>query len=268
MISQRDLIIYLAIKYNGDYDSLLYAIDRKECPDAEIVKNTVSQIKCKTLTMIDDDYPQYLKQFPRSPIVLFYYGDISLIDEKHYRYNLGVVGTRHPSEYGVMYTRKIVKEVAKDCNIVSGLAIGIDGEAHRMAIEAGTKTIAVLGSGIDNPWPDSNINLYHDILNSGGLIISEYPGTLDPTQLTFPVRNRIVAMLSNTLLVTEANGYKTGTRITVGFMLSYNKEVLAIPYSLEVKDSYCNRLLTLGAHAVMNGEDVLINMNLRKINLI
>ena len=268
MISQRDLIIYLAIKYNGDYDSLLYAIDRKECPYAEMVKKTVSQIKCKTLTMIDDDYPQYLKQFPRCPIVLFYYGDISLIDERHYRNNLGVVGTRHPSEYGVVNTRRLVKEVAKDCSIVSGLAIGIDAEAHAMAIEAGTKTIAVLGSGIDNPWPDDNINLYHDIINNGGLIISEYPNMMEPTPLTFPVRNRIIAMLSNTLLVTEANGYKTGTRITVGFMLSYNKEVLAIPYSLEVKNSYCNRLLTLGAHAVINGEDILISMNLRKLNLI
>lgn len=268
MISYRNILIYNAIIYDGDYDSVLNASCRVDDPDPRLVEKVVGELKCKVLTMVDPDYPLYLKKHTRAPLVLFYYGDISLINDEHINSNLGIVGTRSPTDYGLMNTKKIVYEVAKDCVIVSGMADGIDGQAHRAAIEAGAKTVAVLGSGIDNPYPAVNLKLYSDIIESGGLVISEYPNMSPPTGIHFPIRNRLIAMFSKSLLVTEAYGTMSGTSITVTFALGMGKDVMCIPYPAEEINSFCNHLLYEGAKFVRDGRDVLIDMNLEPIKII
>ena len=268
MFLSRNLLIYLAVIYDGDYDSVLYYSVKSNDYDPREVERVVSELKCKALTMIDPEYPDYLRKQPRAPIVLFYYGDISLINDEHIKTNLGVVGTRSPTDYGLMHTKKIVYEVAKDCVIVSGMAQGIDAQAHQAAIEAGGKTVAVLGSGIDNPWPLVNIKLYHDIIKSGGLVVSEYPNMSPPIGFHFPTRNRLIAMFSEALLVTEAYGTTSGTSITVGCALNLGKDVMCIPYPAEAIDSFCNHLLWEGANLVRDGKDVLVDMKLEPIKII
>ena len=268
MNSGRILLIYLAIIYEGDYDAVMAAASKRYDPDFYEINRVVSSLKCKTLTFLDPEYPAYLKKQPRCPLVLFYYGDISLIDDEHYKSNLAVVGTRSPTEYGLYHTKRIVTEVAKDCTIISGMARGIDGQAHRATLDAGGKTVAVLGSGIDNPYPSDNIDIYHDIIAKGGLVISEYPNNCMPYNLHFPVRNRLIAMFSSAVLVTDADGFRTGTSITVGFACELGKKVMAIPHPVENLSSFCNQLLYEGCLFVRDGHDILIDMDLEQIKLL
>lgn len=264
MNSNRNLLIYLAILHDGDYDKVLDDVTNHKYPSIEEADEVVSKLKCNTLTILDEEYPSYLKKMNRPPYVLFYYGDISLIDEEHLKTNLGVVGTRKATYYGLTNTYRLVREVSKKCNIVSGLALGIDARAHRSAINARTKTIAVLGSGIDNPWPDLNVELYQDIIASGGLVVSEYPNMSEPNMAHFPIRNRLIVMFSSALLVTEAYDFKTGTSITVRFAHLYNKPVMAIPYSLKYHNSFCNHLIREGERLIRNGNDILLEMGLNE----
>ncbi len=262
MNSGRNLLIYLAVIYDGDYDAIIEAVTKKLDPNFEEVEKVVSQLKCNVLTMLDPDYPRYLKTFPKAPLVLFYYGDITLIDDENYKKNLAVIGTRSPSDYGLFHTERLVYEVGNHCNIVSGLSKGIDKQAHQTAVNCGSKTIAVLGSGIDNPYPICNIDLYHDIIKNGGLVISEYPNMCSPKPRNFPNRNRLISMFSNSLLVTQAYGKRTGTALCVSFSLSYGKEVMAIPYPVNEIDSFCNDLIYEGAKLVRDGHDILVDMNI------
>ena len=268
MISGRIILIYLAIIHDGNYDAILADAAKGIDPNFQMMVDTVNKLKCKTLTILDPDYPNYLRKMPHPPLVLFYYGDISLIDDEHIKYNLGVVGTRDATDYGLYHTKRLVYEVAKDCNIISGLADGIDGIAHQAALEAGAKTVAVLGSGIDNPYPSVNIKLYYDIIENGGLVVSEYPYKSEPAMHHFPIRNRLIAMFSSALLVGEAHGFRTGTSITVNFALSYGHEVMCIPYPVDVIDSFCNHLIYEGAKLVRDGLDILTDMDLKEIKII
>ena len=268
MNSGRLALIYYAVIYDGNRDAIIRAVTKREKFKYEDIRKVVRSVKSKTLTYLDPEYPNYLKLMPNAPIVLFYYGDISLIDDYHHKYNLALVGTRTPTEYGKYHTKKIVTEVAKDCNIVSGMAKGIDGVAHRAALENKAKTVAVLGSGIDNPWPSDNVELYHDIIKSGGLVISEYPGMSEPSRYHFPIRNRLIAMFSKALLVTEAIGMNSGTGITVGFANMLNISVMSLPYPAEQIDSFCNELIFEGARLVRDGKDVLTEMELQEIKII
>ena len=268
MNSNRNLLIYLAIIHDGNYDAIMNAIYHRIFPSEEEVNEEVSKLKCNVLTVLDPNYPKYLKRMARFPLVLFYYGDISLINEDRLKSNLAVVGTRKATSYGLKNTSRIIKEMGDKVCIVSGLARGIDAQAHQAALNVGAKTIAVLGSGIDNPWPEENALLYRDIITHGGLVVSEYPHMSTPDMTHFPVRNRLIAMFAESLLVTEAYGYRTGTSITVGFANSYGRLVMCIPYPPHIEDSFCNQLLYEGATFVRNGQDILLELGLEEIKII
>ena len=268
MNSNRNKLIYLAILFDGDYDAILSAVKKYSYPSDEAILEEVNKLKCQTLTILDEDYPQYLKNYPRSPFVLFYYGDISLINAEHLNSNLGVVGTRKATSYGLYNTKRIVRELNAECTIVSGLAKGIDAAAHQAAIDSNAKTVAVLGSGIDNVWPLENEDLYHSIIEHGGLVVSEYPNMSEPLDIHFPVRNRLIVMFSNAILVTEAHGYRTGTAITVKYAMAFNKLLMSIPYPLGISDSYCNHLLHEGVQCVRNVKDVLLEMDVTDLKII
>ncbi len=254
-MNPRDYLIYLSLKFNGDYKMLMEAINkREEIPDFE-----QPNLKCNAVTVLDDDYPQELKNFYQFPLVLFYYGDLSLI--KNINKNLAVVGSRRVSTYGYRKTKEIVSELAKDVNIVSGLAIGTDSIAQKVALNSGGKVIAVLGSGIDYCYPSRNKDLYEE-LKKNHLVISEYPGLTEPTPDKFPFRNRLIAMFSNTILIPEAK-LKSGTSVTAAYGIGYNKNICCIPH-LASKESLCNNLIANGAFLVEDAKDVLEVMDIKK----
>ncbi len=253
----REILVYLAIKHNGDWDKIYYDIQQKTPIESEeIVKNVLQNIKSNYITIIDKEYPKCLKINFKPPFVLFYYGDISLLNNSDNK--VSIIGTRNCSSYGVNMTEKITSEVAKEYPIVSGLARGIDSIAHKSAIFSGGKTIAVLGSGIDYCYPKENKVLYDEIKNNH-LLISEYPSMTEPRKENFPFRNRIIAALAKTIVVVEAS-YKSGTSTTVCWALEFGKQVCCVPH-LAGENSLCNKLINEGALLVESGKDVLKEVN-------
>lgn len=251
MIKSNKILAYLSVKYEGDWLKIYDAILKKETVKAAEVEKTLSSLKCKYVTLFDEEYPPSLKNVFRPPFTLFYYGDISLI--QNHEKCLSVVGSRESTFYGENCTREIVKEVAKDFNIVSGMAKGIDTIAHTSSLDVGGKTIAVLGCGIDYVYPKENFELYEKI-KKDHLIISEYPNDTPPKPYYFPIRNRIIALLSKALLVTEAAS-QSGTLTTVAVAISSGKDVMCIPYPFN-QGSECNRIIKDGGFLVDSPKDV------------
>jgi len=256
-MSGRELLAGLAMKHNGDFKKIYQSIkDREKFTDEEI-KNYLDKIKSKYITILDDEYPEILKQVYMPPFVLFYHGDISLLKSEDIK--VAVVGSRDCSEYGKNITKTLVNVLSKNKRIiVSGLARGIDSVAHEACLNSDGRTIAVLGSGINNCYPHSGKHLYEKI-KKDHLVISEYPNDLEPSPTNFPNRNRIVAGIADKVLVTEA--YRnSGTNITILFALRQGKDVLAVPY-MAGKNSACNSFIQDGAFLINNEEDVLFYTN-------
>ncbi|MFA5235908.1 MAG: DNA-processing protein DprA [Bacilli bacterium] len=253
MIKGRDIIIHLAIKYEGDWNRIYEAIKAKEPATVAEVGASMEQLKSETLTIIDDDYPENLKRIYKPPFVLFYHGDKSLLT--YGKASLAVIGSRKPSPYGEAMTRAIVKDlVAGEILIVSGLARGIDHIAHQTTLAADGKTIAVLGSGINRPYPEETKVTYEKI-KQRQLVLSEYPDRVEPHKDNFPWRNRIIAGLAQAVFVTEAR-HRSGTLITVGYALYLGKDVYVLPHPANVESS-CNRLIRDGAVLVESAHDIL-----------
>ena len=251
----RQILIYLAIKYEGDAERIFAALQLHEDIDVsyEEVKRVCGGLKCKAITFLDYDYPEGLKRVCRPPLVLFYYGDITLLSDKKTKY--GVVGSREYSEYGKNATQKLVSEIGKDKVIVSGLAKGIDALAHQMAIDSGARTVAVLGSGIDNCYPLENLELYEEIKRKH-LVISEYPGFSEPKQGHFPKRNRIIVGLSDFMIVPQINSYQSGTMISINLCLQMNKPLFVVPYPV-FERTINNEIIKEGADIALNGRQIL-----------
>jgi len=209
----------------------------------------------KTISIKDPEYPALLREIPDAPDVLYLRGklpDIALP-------TFAIVGTRRLTRYGKEQTEKIARELAQaGIMIVSGLARGIDTLAHAAAVEAGIPTVAVLGTGIDDPtiFPQQNVKLANEIIEKGGCVLSEYPPGTHGTKYTFPARNRIIAGLSIGTLVMEAP-IKSGALITARLALDYNREVFAIPHQLGCwTGEGCNSILHQGAHLVREAKDI------------
>lgn len=250
-ITSREILIALVIQYKGDWKDILRAVQKVEKPEDQFIEQA-RNLKCGVITLLDPEYPTFLRSCQQSPFALFYYGDINLVADA--TKNVSIVGSRAYSEYGEIHTREIAGDLAeRGYNIVSGLAKGIDTIAHKAAIDRGGKTIAVLGCGIDFCYPATNAKLYAKI-KKDHLLLSEYPGNLEPMPYYFPHRNRIVAALSNTLVVTEAK-YQSGSLTTALFALEGNSDVMCLPYPAG-ELSECNRLIQNGACLVENADDV------------
>ncbi len=240
----REMLIASSIKVNGDWDSLLRMIKNKETLEENEAKTLLASLKCKAVTLIDEDYPESLKRCPKPPIVLFYYGDLSLASD-HSR-NVAYIGSRDATDYGIEMARYFSDAlVERGAVVVSGMARGIDAAAHEEVLKQRGKTIAVLGSGIDRPFPASSANLYKRI-KTDGLILSEYPNDTAPDQKQFPFRNRIIAALSNLVIVGEASK-RSGTLITVGYALTCGSEVACVP-TRAGQQATTNNLIKEGAH--------------------
>ena len=203
---------------------------------------------------INPTYQDMLKKIPSAPKKIYAIGNISLLNEK----SISIVGSRNSSEYGRKITKSITKDLVQSgIVIVSGMANGIDSVAHKTCLEYGGKTIAVLGSGFRHIFPKENEELFHQIIENDGLVISEYPIDTPVQMKNFPKRNRIISGLSIGLLVIEA-AYRSGTSITAKYAKVQERKVFCIPNSIGNKNSYGTiNLIQNGAILVRNAQDIL-----------
>jgi DNA processing protein len=251
------------LKKAGLDSPALRAIDQwrgKINPDVEIEK--LERFKVRVLTCNDAAYPKRLKEIYDYPPVIYIKGSLLPEDD----WCLAVVGTRRATVYGKQVTAEIVTDLARSkITIVSGLARGIDTVAHRSALEAGGRTVAVFASGLDVIYPAENEKLAHDIMEHGA-IISEYPLGARPRAENFPRRNRILSGLSLGVLVTEADE-DSGAIITARDALEQDREVFAIPGSiLSVASRGANRMIQAGeAKLVRTYSDILEELNLTTV---
>ena len=193
----------------------------------------------KFITKYNKDFPKCFLEIDECPIILYYLGDISLIGQKC----VGVVGSRTPTNYGKIITASLVKDLTKNGLVIaSGLAYGVDTIAHTTCLENNGKTIAVLAGGLKNIYPATNLALAK-LITENGLLITEYRPALKATKYTFPYRNRIIACISDGILITEAK-IKSGSLHTKEYALSYNKEIFAVPGNINSLESEgTNRLI-------------------------
>ena len=202
----------------------------------------------------DAQYPPLLRQIAHPPHLLYVYGETDLTD----RFPVAVVGTRRASAYGLTHTREIAAELAQTgvC-VVSGLALGIDAAAHTGALDGGGRTVAVLGSALDKPYPQENEPLMRRILESGGSVVSEYaPGT-PPSRYSFLQRNRIIAGMCLGTLVTEGPR-RSGALNTATRKLQNGREVFALPGNVDSPGAQLpNMLISEGARLVTGAADIL-----------
>lgn len=217
----------------------------------------LEQTGTKICTIIDEDYPVLLKEMYLPPIVLYYQGDWSLSK----RNLLGVVGSRLISDYGKKVVRDIVPAIVQAGVVtVSGLAKGIDYETHKQTIQNGGQSIAVIGTGLDRSYPAENRELQAEMATRQ-LVVSEYPLGTGPQKLHFPMRNRIIAGMSQGVLVIEAKE-RSGSLITANLALQENREVFAVPGNI-LNPAYkgTNQLIQAGAKAVLSYNDIASEMD-------
>jgi len=230
---------------------VIVAARREEALDHEIKE--AKRLGIRIVTLLDSDYPRLLREIENPPLVLYMRGEEEIDTTR----TLAIVGTRRTSGYG----RGMAKRLAHDLGalgliVVSGLAIGIDAAAHRGALDAKGRTVAVLGSGFLHPYPASNKRLLDEIGRSGA-VVSEYPLDTHPAKWTFPQRNRIIAGLSRGVIVVEAP-QRSGALITARLALEEGREVFAVPGNVTSTGSAgTNRLIKDGATLVESVEDVL-----------
>jgi len=221
----------------------------------------MSTNEIKQISIDDENYPPLLKEIKDAPKVLYYIGSLTKPDEKIF----AIVGTRMFSSYGKQITLEIAGDLAEaGLTIVSGLAPGIDTFSHQATLERKGRTIAVLGTGLDEKsfYPKENIKLARKIIETGGCLISEYPAGTRGARFTFPQRNRIVSALSSGVLVVEAK-QKSGALITADFAFKQNRKVFAVPGPIHSSNSKGPHfLIKKGAKLVENANDILKELNL------
>lgn len=224
--------------------------------DAELER--AARAGVSLLTIEDAGYPSLLRAAPGAPPLIYVRGGLAAADD----WAVAVVGTRSPTSYGREVAHRLSHDLAlSGVTIVSGLAIGVDSIAHLAALDAGGRTIAVLGSGVDLPYPWRNRGLAERICAQGALI-SDYPLGARPAAANFPPRNRLISGLSLGTLVVEA-GERSGALITVGFALEQGRDVFAVPGQIFSRQSVgTHRLLRDGAAIATAADDILAALNL------
>lgn len=202
----------------------------------------------------DKRYPEKLKEIKNPPSRLYVLGNEKILNENA----ISIIGSRTNTQYGEKMCKRFAKNLVEyNINIISGLAIGIDGIAHKSAIENGGKTIAVLPSGFNNIYPSQHKKLATEILEHGGTLITEYEPDIIANSKRFLERNRIVAGLGMGTLIIEA-GYRSGTRVTAKYAKEQGKKVFCIPSNLDnLKGKSTNELIQKGAILVTKVEDIL-----------
>ncbi len=237
---KREAILWYSIKYDGDWTKIGNAIKLKEN------YSIIDYPYCYT-TIIDDNYPISFKKLRYPPWIIYYEGNYELLKKK----GIGIVGARNCSLEALENTKKITQKLSNRYVIVSGLAKGIDAKAHENALE----TIGILGCGIDTIYPKQNEWLFLK-MREEGLILSEYPMHVKPYAHHFPWRNRLIAALSESLIVVEAT-VKSGTMLTVNECLELSKPIYCVPTAFSNKKYLgCNILIRNGANILVDECDI------------
>jgi DNA processing protein len=245
-------------------------IDKKKVKEEEILNSNkpflfnkqlgiLKDKKVKIITILDKDYPKNLKELEDAPPILYCKGEIIPKDSNA----VAIVGTRRATEYGKNVARTLGKKLSElGITIVSGMAMGIDTQAHIGALEAGGRTLAVMGTGIDLIYPASNRNLASKIVERGALL-TELPPLSPPLPYHFPARNRIISGLSKAVIAVEA-AERSGVFSTVRWALEYGRDVYALPGDINRKVSEgTNKLIKEGAIPLTSYKDILENTDLK-----
>ena len=250
----------------------LYALILKSLKqnDLQKVVDKMDEKGIRVVTFVSEDYPERLKQISDPPLVLYCKGDIRLLKSRCF----AIVGTRHITNYGKIITEKFAKDLTDaGFTIVSGLASGVDSVAHRAALDRKGKVIAVFAGAYDNVFPTSNYDLAREI-EGGGLLIWEFQPTFGGLrQFHFPVRNRIIAGLSEGVLITEA-GAKSGALYTKNYALENNIDVFAVPGNITSSASLGTNRAIACSHAIpvvdiadiLNVYNMQISMNIPTVS--
>ena len=255
----RIALIATAVECRGEWDEIYRRLRDKKSPSPEEAERLLATIQCKVTTVLDPDYPAVLRErCPKPPFVLFYYGDIKLARDSNQI--LTVVGARVCTDYAYQKTKYLVREIADRGYIVAtGLARGIDTAAAEVTSEMPKKTIGVLGCGIERMYPLENEAL-RDRIAYNGLLLSEYPGDVEPMAKHFPVRNRILAALGRGIFVGEAHSH-SGTLITIAYAMSMNRDVAALPFRCDEEEIVNNQMIKTGAALIESPEDLELFLN-------
>jgi DNA processing protein len=216
----------------------------------------------RTFFITDDHYPQRLLRCPDAPILLFFKGQTDLNASRI----ISIIGTRSPSDYGRQVTEKLVKDLASlpGMLIVSGLAYGIDAVSHQAALRNNVPTVGVLGHGLDQIYPREHASLAREMLKTGGLL-TKFSTATEPDAFNFPIRNRIVAGISDAVIVTETRP-RGGSMLTVDNAFTYHRKVFAVPGRLtDERSSGCNSLIREGKARLLTGaEQIMEEMDWQK----
>jgi DNA processing protein len=225
----------------------------------EAILDKLTRLGITPLTLLDEDYPPNLRQVADPPPVLFMRGKLKPSDSGA----VALVGTRRASSYGKAVGECFARDLARaGVTVVSGLAKGIDTVVHHAAMQAGGRTIAVLGNGLDQVYPAENAGLAHKIVDTrAGALVSEFPPGIPPDAVNFPRRNRIISGLSLVTVILEA-GAPSGALITADFALEQGRDVLAVPGNIfSPTCAGTNYLLKQGATPVTSADDILDVLN-------
>ncbi len=243
-----------------DQRTLKNLIEARRTLDLDAIQRKLDDLGAAALTLEDADYPALLKELPDAPPVLYVHGSLSARDT----WAVAIVGTRKASPYGRNAAYQLAADLTRaGVTVVSGLAIGIDAAAHRGALEAGGRTLAVLPCGIDQVYPPESTALARQVADHGALLTEFPPGTAAEAK-NFPPRNRIISGLSLGVIVVEA-GIKSGALITADCAAEQGREVFAVPGNTTTTASQgTNRLIQDGAKLVITVDDVLAELNLSR----
>lgn len=250
--------LYLERTYQLSREILKKMKRKKALEKAEIIVDSLKNTNIETLFYTDKNYPHRLKSCSDAPVLLYTKGDFSLNNQKM----VAIVGTRDATDYGKEICEKIIRSFeGQNVVVVSGLAHGIDAYIHRFCLKYNVPTIGVLGNGLDRVYPAIHRELAHKMVENGGLLSEFIPGTL-PDRQNFPLRNRIVAGMTDATIVVESKK-RGGSLITANLANDYSRDVFAFPGSVHMDTSQgCNLLIAQQkAHLIQNADDFLRMMD-------
>ncbi len=208
----------------------------------------------RIITRLDEEYPPLLKEIADAPICLYVRGTLDSLENRM----IALVGSRRTSNYGRMMAEHLARSASfAGWTVVSGLAYGVDAVAHQAVLDAGGKTVAVLGGGLARIYPQDHVAMAKKIIETGGAIVSEFPMEFSPNRNSFPMRNRIISGISQGVIVVEA-GSTSGSLITARFAIEQNRQIFAVPGQADNPQARgCNNLIRQGAKLTETFEDVL-----------